>query len=100
MHDLLFNSQSELQSVATTSGAATLGLNPVDFSTCLTTGATLRKIRAEAGEGVTLGVSGTPTLVFGRMRPDLEVTILRRVTGAPSVAELEHTLDGLLKAHS
>jgi protein-disulfide isomerase len=66
MHDLLFERQTEWSGRANARGifegyAAELGLDTAAFGECLDSGATQDHVQADAQEGASRGVRGTPT---------------------------------------
>ncbi|MCJ7738375.1 MAG: DsbA family protein, partial [Anaerolineae bacterium] len=66
MHDRIFDHQTEWASSPDPSSvfkriAAELGLETARFESCLDTGKFAAAVRADAAEGTSLGVSGTPT---------------------------------------
>ena len=59
-HDLLFENQSKLDSASLAGHAVSLGLNPEQFNTCLSSGKYKAAIEQDLQEGVQAGITGTP----------------------------------------
>lgn len=97
MHDLLYRQPERLGSAQLDQLARRLELNWTEFQGCLDSNASLRQIRLDAGEGVTLGVSATPTLFFGTVTVAERVKVVRRVGGALSPEAFEAIVDDLLR---
>ncbi len=73
MHDVLFREQSQLQASGLRGLGKRFGIDTVEFGACLDHGSTLPQIRLDAGEGLTLGVSATPTLFFAIVQRDARI---------------------------
>jgi protein-disulfide isomerase len=97
MHDLLYDEQDRLDPIGLTEKARRIGLDETAFKACMDLDVMLSQIRLDAGEGVTLGASGTPTLLVGTVDESGAVRVTRRVGGALNVRELEEILDDLLR---
>ena len=79
MHDRIFENQDKLNEVNLASWAVQIGLNSLQFSSCMGSGKYLPEIEADLQEGIAFGVEATPTFfINGR--------ILR---GAQSLATFE-----------
>ena len=81
MHDSLFSRPLAMDSTDLTSRARATGVDVTAFQACLA-GAAAGAIRADIEEAKRLGVSATPTFFFGRRRPDGQIALLRRQSGA------------------
>jgi protein-disulfide isomerase len=97
MHDLLFDEQDGLDPISLREKARRMGLNETAFQACMDGDLMLSRIQLDAGEGITLGASGTPTLLVGTLDGGSTLRVTRRVGGALNAAELEEILDGLLR---
>jgi protein-disulfide isomerase len=97
MHDLLYQEQDRLDHSGLVDKARRLGLDEARFRVCLEAHLELSQVRRNAGEGVTLGISSTPTLFFGLVQEDKEVKIVQRVGGVRPASELQRILDELLR---
>ncbi len=60
-HDLLFQNQQALSVADLKSYARQLGLNPARFDECLDSGKYAEEVKRDRADGISLGVSGTPT---------------------------------------
>ena len=98
MHDLLFREQQRLGAQDFDMLAARLQVNNDEFTSCMRTGAALQEIRLDAGAGLVLGVSATPTLLFGLIQDDKSVLVVRRVSRALEVADFAEIVDDLLRS--
>jgi protein-disulfide isomerase len=68
MHDKLFANQTNLKVADLKKYAAEIGLDPDQFSQCLDAAKYSKKWQADRDEGISYGISGTPTFfVNGRM---------------------------------
>jgi protein-disulfide isomerase len=97
MDDLLWQDQDRLDHAGLTEKAKRIGLDAPGFEACLNSGVVLSQIRTDAGEGLTLGVYGTPTLFIGVFERSDAVRVVRRVEGGSTTSQLEDILDGLLR---
>ncbi len=61
MHSLIFQNQSTLNSNSFAQFAASLGLDSVQFESCMSSQETINKINEDIAEGNNLAISGTPT---------------------------------------
>ena len=68
MHDMLFEGQQQLGVTSFKQWARELGVNGVQFDSCLDSGKYAEAVGADADEGVALGVNGTPTLFINDVR--------------------------------
>jgi protein-disulfide isomerase len=103
MHDLLFAEQPQKPSTdmkVLVMEAKKLGLDESEFNACLNARLALPQIRQDAGEAVTLGVSGTPTVFFGLRKPKNKVLVVRRVGRALEIEEVDEILRGLLRGEN
>jgi protein-disulfide isomerase len=95
MHDTLFRNQRQLQTVNLQTLASSIGLRRVEFDECLVHLAT-GVIETDIAEAHKLGITGTPTFLFGTLQLDGRARLERRLTGAISVDALSNVMGGLL----
>ncbi len=89
MADTLFLSQSDLSESALKSYAKNIGLDPIKFDSCLASGVKASLIETDYQEGISLGVSGTPTSFIGN----------QKIVGAQPYSVLKQAIDAeLVKA--
>ena len=67
-HDLLFANQDKLSDEDLLSYAKSLGLNEVEFNSCVTLKKTANLVQASQNEAVAVGVDGTPFTVINGQR--------------------------------
>jgi protein-disulfide isomerase len=87
-HDALIAEKSALDDASLRDLAATSGLDSRQFDQCLATMRYKGVVESDAEHGDAIGISGTPTFVIGR----------KRITGAPSDAELSGAIDAAFDA--
>jgi predicted DsbA family dithiol-disulfide isomerase len=92
MHDVLFSEPGRLAGGYDVEGARALGLEPRRFVACLA-GEAVDRVRADIVEARRLGVKGTPTFFFGRLRADGRVVVARRHAGSLTI----RTFDRLVR---
>lgn len=95
MRESLFRAPGDLAEPSLIARAVGLGLSRETFVSCLG-GAATGEVLDDHARGTSLGVTGTPTLFFGRMTSKDTVTLTRRLNGARSVQEIRAVLDELL----
>ena len=95
IHDRLFASQKQLSAINFSSFGKTLGLNALEFETCMN-GDVADSIKSDHIIARALGVSGTPTFFVGLVQPDGRVKSVRRLSGAQSFAGFAKILDSAL----
>ena len=99
MHDLLFEDPRELQDEGLYARAARIGISPATFRTCLTSGATAARVKADVEEANRLQVRGTPTFFLG-VRDGNSLKVLKRVSGAQPLDRWKSILDPLIEKAS
>lgn len=93
MHQILFHDQKNLGPESFTKSAQNIGLDLSSFSHCLG-GDVDRQITNDVAEGRRLGVTSTPTFFVGRVGPDGNVALVKRIKGfLPSSALLQVVAD-------
>ena len=80
MQDSLFSAPLPQDASGLMRLARTLGLEMKTFQACLA-GEADTQIKADVAEAQRLGVTGTPTFFFGKLRHDGRVAVLRRRSG-------------------
>jgi len=91
MHDRLFANQSRLGSELYPQLARDLGLDVDRFSSCMSSHSRKREIQRDIAEGRQLGVTGTPTVLLGKIDGDV-MTVSRMARGAPAFALFEQEI--------
>lgn len=96
MHDRLFITPPDLGPDGLAKSAAAIGLNPVDFATCMD-GRMTDGVRADVVQGKALGVQGTPTFFLGARTADGRVALTRSLVGALPYSEFTTAIEESLK---
>lgn len=98
-YELLYQSPATLAANELRQVAADVGVDDkIAYEHCLTEHATLAQIRLDAGEGITMGLSGTPTFLIGPIESGGQVRIVRRLSGAVIAQRLEEVVENLLSS--
>lgn len=100
MHDLLYQAAQDSGPPDLQGAAMRLGLDRAAFAACLRAGTVLGRIEIDAGEGLVLGVSATPTLFFGTVEGGDKVQVMERMSSEPTFVQLQEILDRLLRSAS
>ena len=90
-HDLLFANQQALTIPSLQTYAKQLGLDTTKFNTCLETGATAAKIKADMDQATSLGARGTPYFVLVNDKGETQT-----ISGAAPWANFEAAINALL----
>jgi len=98
MHDRLFQEPARLMAADIRVAAAEIGIDPAAFESCLGAAETNAIVMADKAEADRLGISGTPTFVFGRLDADGRVQPTDVLSGAKPVGAFRDILDRLLKS--
>ncbi len=85
-HDVLFENQNALDVASLKNYAKQLGLDSGKFDSCLDSGSMAGKVRADMQQGITVGVSGTPSFFINGVQ----------VCGAQPYAAFKQVVDALL----
>ncbi len=88
MHDLMFQSQSQLKDIDLKAKAAQLKLDVEAFNSCLDSGQKADKVKQDLYAGASLGVTGTPVLFING----------RFVSGAVPFADIARIIEEELKS--
>jgi protein-disulfide isomerase len=97
MHERLFADQRALQPSDLIAHAKALGLDETGFKECLDGGKHAPRIRKDLQEGLTAGVSGTPTFFIGLTEPGQStVKVVQRIVGGQPYQSFKNVIDGLL----
>jgi len=96
MHALLFGSPRNLAPHALTGYARGLRLDNSKLQTCLSESAA--RIDRDEAEGKRLGVTSTPTFLFGEIAKDGSISVRRRIMGAYGYEAFRAAIQGLLDA--
>jgi protein-disulfide isomerase len=94
MHDLLFAKQ-EIDPAHLRAHATTAGLDLKAFDGCLG-GQAADRVRQDIAGAQTLGITGTPTFLFGIVQADGRIKVTVRLSGALPADRFRATLDELL----
>lgn len=96
MHEKLFTSR-KMDEGDLTQHARSIGLDMTSFQECLTSGAYASDIRADIAEGRKVGISGTPSFLFGLTGPDkTKLNVTLKVRGAQPYSVFREQIDKLL----
>jgi protein-disulfide isomerase len=92
MHDRMFANQQNLSDADLVADAASINLDASEFVACLNVPS--ETVAADQAEGIRLGITGTPTLMIGRILPNRSIELLKKATGGASYesirGEIEH----------
>ena len=97
VHDGLFASPARLDPNTVMNTALSSGVSASQYRECLT-GDTEKRVRADIAEAKSLGITGTPTMLFGRLDRDGMLAPSRIEKGALPTVRFKQILDGLLAA--
>jgi protein-disulfide isomerase len=95
MHDALFRDQRNLDEASLSRKAGALGLDADRFQACMNTVGPER-IRKEGTDARKLGVTGTPSFLFGLIEDGKRVRVQYRMSGARPVSDFQAVLRRLL----
>lgn len=95
MHGLLFENPKAIEPVAPY--AEQLGLDMDQFNECIASERYAQEVRDDLAEARKLGISSTPTFIFGKPNPDGSVSGVRLVKGAVAFSKFKEEIDALLK---
>jgi protein-disulfide isomerase len=98
MHDRLFADKSNLLMDAMMASAKTLQLDQQKLQTCL--GSIKPRIERDTAEGRRLGIESTPTFLFGEIRANGSVAVLRKISGSHGYDTYKAVLRELLDAEA
>jgi protein-disulfide isomerase len=96
LHDRLFANPKALGRADLERTAAALGLDVAVFRRCLDNPATDAAVTRDLEEARRVGISATPSFIFGLTQPDGSVRALRSVSGAQPYAVFKAAIEGLL----
>jgi len=95
MHDILFRNQAALKDLRFPDWAKEAGVDGPEFETCMRT-MDVQQIRSEAEAAAKLGISGTPTLLWGRLNDKSDLQVLGRLGGAVAFKRIQIALDPIV----
>jgi len=95
MHDALFTTPRAIDSNSLVEKAQKLGLDLRRFERCMSGEATAR-VRQDVAEAKAVGITGTPTFLFGKIEPDGRLRVVRRESGAIPASVFASMLDDLM----
>jgi protein-disulfide isomerase len=96
LHDRLFANPKALGRADLERTAGAIGLDVAVFRRCLDNPATDAVVSRDLEEARRVGISATPSFVFGLTQPDGSVRALRSVSGAQPYAVFKAAIEGLL----
>jgi protein-disulfide isomerase len=96
LHGLLFSEPLRIDETYLIRRAREAGLDMPAFTSCVA-GQVRDRLSANVAEARRLGISGTPTFLFGRSQPDGSIRVLQRRTGALTLEAFEQILGEVRK---
>jgi protein-disulfide isomerase len=97
MKELVFKNQSKIDVDSLAGYAKDISLNDDTFKSCMDEGKHLQEIRDEAQYAQSLGITGTPTFVLGKVVGDSVEG--RVIVGAQPLASFEAAINEMLGKH-
>lgn len=97
LHDRLFERQEDLAEASLFQAAAGVGLDLDDFKSCMN-GEAKPYVAADITLAKSLGITGTPTFLIGRVQPDGQLKVQSVMSGARPLEEFTAKIDQALKA--
>lgn len=97
MHDLLLTHQQNLETADLKQYASRIGLDAAQFEQCLQSEEASRQVEQDKEKGGKLEVRGTPTLIIGTVGADGQVKVQEKMSGVPSIEEIEAVIEPLLQ---
>lgn len=94
-HEAIFSGETQLNSASYLSLAGSLGLSEEKYQKCLNDPEMSRVVDRDMADGQSVGVSGTPAFLIGKM-VDGKVVNGQLVTGARPFSSFSRVVDGLL----
>ena len=91
MHDSLFADQQHLDGPSLVARADSIGIDRPAFAACMA-GEALSEVRTGIKSAETLGLSGTPAFLVGRVQPGGDLKVSKVISGAGSLVELTQAL--------
>jgi protein-disulfide isomerase len=98
VHDLLFQSPTKLDDSLITERAKSASVDLKALDAC-TAGPGAERVKRDAAEAATLGITGTPTLLIGAIQPDGRVKVSQRLSGAQPIERLRTAINAVLGAN-
>jgi protein-disulfide isomerase len=97
MHDLLFQNQRQLDEASLEDRGQIIGLEIAQFRNCLKNNQAAPSIKKDLSMAAMMNISGTPTFLFGALRPDGRVQVVQRAAGALDFKAIASMLEKLLQ---
>ena len=94
MKDLVFKNQSRIDTAALASYAQDLGLDAGQYQKCMADNKYLPEINADSQYAHSVGISGTPSFVVGRVVDGMVQG--RLIVGAQGLSVFEHAIEEML----
>jgi protein-disulfide isomerase len=94
--DRVFANQKALSPANLTLYAREEGLKVALFQSCLLDGKMTARVREDISEAQRLGLTGTPSFLFGKIEPDGTIRVSRKIVGARPFEEFRVVLESLL----
>lgn len=97
MHDQLFTEPVKLSNLDLRAFAMRIGLDLARYDSCVAGTQAPKVVEADRAEAQALGLTSTPTFLFGRLEGDGQVRVSDVLTGAKPITTFRAILDKLLK---
>ena len=95
MHEKLFQNPKKINQKGYQLLASELELNADNFSQCLEDPAQMRRVESDIALGNSLGITGTPAFIIGRIE-DGKLTDLKALTGALPFSSFTRVIDKMI----
>lgn len=97
MHSRLFANQKAFAPEQLLTHAKAVGVEAVQFKSCLDSGKYAAKVQKDIADGKQAGTRGTPTFFLGMTEPQKsEIKAIKRIVGAQSFDNFKQAIDELL----
>lgn len=96
LHDRLYANQQALELTSLALYGAGLGLDEGRYAACVRDGRHNDVVTADRQAAITLGFTGTPAFVVGRIGPDGQLRAVRRISGAQPYSVFQSAIEDVL----